>query len=195
MAELPPLIVDNSVTLTYSFTYGTTTYASGAYYGYCTIADVKYEDPSVAVKSGMTNNVIAQEIAYAAVQLDEFIHYVYVMPYAGNDHRILQRLRELNAKLAAANLWDRFLNQAEPTAGSPASVRLRQYVHEVVGDIVSGAIRWDAPFGDATPQARTPVYDVSTQVSVTPDPNAGDDSADPIFTLMSPGTRFRSNGM
>lgn len=194
MAELPPLITDASVTLSFSFTYGSTPYASGAYYGYATIADVKYEDPNVTAKPGMTNSVIAQEIAYAAVQLDELIHYVYVMPYAGSDHRILQRLRELNAKLAAANLWDRALQQAEPTL-SPAAARLRQYVHEVVGDLVSGAIRWDTPFGDATAQARVPVYDLSTQASITPDPNAADDSANPIFVLTSPGTRFRSNGM
>lgn len=194
MAELPPLITDGTVTLSFSFTYGSTLYATGAYYGYCTIADVKYEDPNIGNRPTWTNSVIGQAIAYGAVELDELIHYAYVMPYGGSDHRILERLRELNAKLALANLYDRSLVGSEPES-SPVAARLRTFVHQIVADLLSGAIRWDAPFGDATPQARVPVYDPSTVSSITPDPYADDSSADPIFSITVPGTKFRSNGM
>lgn len=194
MAELPPLITDGSVTLSYSFTYGVTTYATGAYYGYCAIADVKFEDPNIGNRATWTNSVIAQEIAYASVELDELIHYAYVMPYGGSDHRILQRLREMNAKLALANLYDRSLVSNEPDT-SPVAARLRTFVHQIVADILSGAIRWDTPFGDATPQSMVPVYDPSVVASITPSPYAGDSSSEPIFSVTDPGTKFRRNGM
>ena len=194
MAELPPLVTDASVTLSYSFTWGVTTYATGAYYGYCTIADVKFEDPNIGNRPTWTNSVIAQEIAYAAVELDELIHYAYVMPYGGTDHRILQRLRELNAKLALANLYDRSLIGNEPDS-SPVAARLRTFVHQIVADLLSGAIRWDGAFGDATPQSMVPVYDPSTVASITPDPSADDSSSEPIFSITEPGTKFIRNGM
>lgn len=194
MAELAPLITDGTVTLSYSFTFGNTTYATGAYYGYCTIADTKFEDPNISQRTTWTNSVIAQEIAYASVELDELVHYAYVMPYGGSDHRILQRLREMNAKLALANLYDRSLVSNEPDT-SPVAARLRTFVHQIVADILSGAIRWDTPFGDATPQSMVPVYDPSVVTTVTPSPYAGDSSADPIFSVTDPGTKFRRNGM
>ena len=170
MAGQPPTITDASVTLT----FGT----AGQYYGYSTIADVTYEFTNVSSFTTLTNSAVAQEITYAANELQKMLEHYYVMPYTGSDWSILQTLRELNAKLASARLVDRYFLGSEPDL-SPFAAQLRQWVELKVLDIVNGTEHWETPFGDATAQAMQPVYDLSAGATVAPDPG----SADPATAL------------
>lgn len=176
MSALPPTISDASVTLT----FGT----AGQYYGYCTIADVDYEFANLAGFTTMNSSVKAQAITYAGLELQESLDNLYVMPYTGADLGILTTLRLMNAKLAAAKLIERYFTGA---AGSPnhseAAMVLRGEVHERVVAIDSGIVRWSTPFGDATARAKLPVYNRATGLTITPNPQSGDTSATPIFTI------------
>ena len=100
MAGLPPTITDATVTLTFG--------ASGQYYGYCTIADVSFEFPDKALFSELSgstgNSVIAQEITYAAQELQEQLALVYQMPYAGTDGGAKKSLAEVGNWPAAREM-------------------------------------------------------------------------------------------
>src|SRR5574337_1317307 len=112
---LPPSISDNSVTLTFG--------AAHVYYGYATIADVSYEFPNTEAFSTLSNSVIAQEISYAAQEMQDQLNYVYLMPYTGSDSGILLTLRDVNAKLATANIIDRYFQGSVPNQSSAAPER------------------------------------------------------------------------
>lgn len=171
----PPTVLDASVTLTFG--------PAGQYYGYCTIADVTYEFTNQASYKNLTNSVVAQEISYAAVELQKMLEHYYVMPYVGADFDILTTLREMNAKLAASRIVDRYFMGSEPDM-SPWATERRAYVESLVLDVVNGTMQWAAPFGDATPQAMKPTYNLSTGATVYPNPTASDPNAQtPIFTV------------
>src|SRR5215469_11530632 len=102
----PPVITDGTVTLTFG--------AAGQYYGYCTIADVGFEFPNAASYSTLTASVKGQEVTYAAMELQQMLAQWYVMPYTGSSFMVTNTLRELNAKLAAARIIDRYFSGSEP---------------------------------------------------------------------------------
>lgn len=176
MASLsPPVIPDAAVTLTYG--------PAGQYYGYCTRADVTYEFTNFAAYSTMSASVVAQEISYAAVELQKMLEHYYVMPYVGADFDIQTTLRNMNAKLAAANLMDRFFAGAEPN-NAPSAAELRSFVELLVVDIAEGTMQWAYPFGDAVAQAMAPTYDLSTGATVYPNPNTlNPNDANPVFAM------------
>lgn len=175
MAGQPPTITDASVTLTFGPTH--------QYYGYATIADVTYEFANYSSYTTLTNSVVAQEITYAANELQKQLEHFYTMPYAGSDWSILNTLRELNAKLAAARLIDRYFTASEPNL-SPFGLQLRQWVDVKVLDIVNGNEHWETPFGDAVVAAMEPVYDLAAGITVWPNPNAQDPAvACPTFRM------------
>jgi hypothetical protein len=185
MAGLPPTISDGTVTLTFG--------AAGQYYGYCTIADVGFEFPDkssfTTLQGNAGNSVIAQEITYAAQELQEQLALKYQMPYVGADAGILLRMRELNAKLATSNIIDRYFQADEPNL-SPAAAERRSYAELVLTDILDGNIQWASPFGDAVAMAEKPLYPLSAGASIQPDPLFGDQFAQvPIFVMGR--TRFR----
>ena len=176
MSGLPPTITDGSVTLTFG--------SSGQYYGYCTLADVNFEFPDKSSFTTLTNSVIGQEITYAAQELQEQLTLKYAMPYTGSDGGILLRLREMNAKLCAANIIDRYFQADEPNV-SPASAERRSWVELVLTDILNGNIIWTGTgFGDAVAVAETPVYPLAVGATNLPNPLTGDENAAaPMFTL------------
>jgi hypothetical protein len=182
---LPPTINDPSVTLTFG--------AAGVYYGYCTVADVAYEFPNKASFSTLTNSAIAQEITFAAQEAQVQLDHVYQMPYTGTDAGILLRLRMINAKLATANLIERYFSGSEPDL-SPAGTERRSWAELNIMDVINGVEHWEYPFGDATPRAQLTVYQQSAGATITPDPNDIDpNNAYPIFSIGT--TRFRSDMM
>ncbi len=171
MPGLPPQIVDGAVTLT----WGT----SGRYYGYCTIADVDFEFADSDAFTTLTASVVGQEITNAAVELQAMLEHVYVMPYAGTDGGILATLRDINAKLATSNLMDRYFQGSVPNESSAAAER-RHFAESILVDVLDGHIHWNAPFGDAIPNAQMPVYRVAdlAQLSPTPSPDTA-----PVFVM------------
>lgn len=174
----PPTITDASVTLT----FGT----AGQYYGYCTIADVTFEFPNAASFSTLTNSAVAQEVTYAALELQQMLAQWYVMPYTGTNFNVVNTLREMNAKLAAARLIDRYFSGSEPNL-SAAGAALRAFVEVLVVDIENGKLRFEDPWGDATPRAMLPVYDTAQGATIYPNPSIADStSATPIFTISRP---------
>ena len=191
MTASPPVITDASVTLTFG--------AAGQYYGYCTLADVRYEFPAIgnypSLAVGATGNTnIAQEITYAALDLQSVLNHYYVMPYAGSDWMILNTLRLMNAKQALARLLDRY-QQGEQEAASGVALQVKAEVAAFITDLREGVVRWDAPFGDATPQAMLPVYDQARGLTISgSSPSSADPNAQaPIFTIGR--TRFRTDQM
>lgn len=173
-AALPPVIVDASVTLTWG--------AAGQYYGYCTIADVEYEFADPDAFMTLTASVRGQEITNAAMEMQETLDYVYRMPYTGANTGILLTLRQMNAKLAFANIMERYFTASAPNA-SAAALERRMWVSGLLHSLVNGHIRWDDPFGDAVAQGQLPVYQTSSGASITPSPDSGDASAKPIFSI------------
>jgi hypothetical protein len=173
---LPPTITDGTVTLTFG--------AAGQYYGYCTLADVTFEMPDHADFTTMDNSVVAQEITYAAQELQEQLALKYQMPYTGTDGGILLRLRELNAKLAVANIMDRYFQGSVPNQSEAAAAK-RAWVELILKDILDGNIQWTGTdFGDATAMVEKPTYPLSAGATVLPDPNSGDPiTSEPLFTL------------
>ncbi len=176
----PPAISDANVTMTFG--------PNHTYYGYCAIADVKFELTNVGnMPKAADDSVVAQEITYAAIDLQSMLDRYYEMPYLGSNFNILSTLREMNAKLAAAKLMDRYMASVDH-AGTVAA----NYTAHVIGmihDIGRGITRWDDPFGDAVPRAMLPVYNSADEVSQAPDPVQGEQFA-PIFTIAE-RTRFR----
>lgn len=162
---------------------------AGTYYGYCTVADVQYEFPNATLFSKLTMSAIAQEISYAAEEIQEQLALIYQMPYTGTDGGILLRLRQLNAKLATANLLDRYVQDSDEE-GSSSAAAVRSWAELVLKDILDGVIQWAPPFGDAVPMSERPTYPLSSGATVAPNPNPtaaqqlNDPlSANPIFTL------------
>ena len=176
MSGLPPTITDGTVTLTFG--------ASGQYYGYCTLKDVDFELPDKSSFTTLTPSVEGQVITYAAQELQEQLTLKYAMPYTGSDGGILLRLRELNAKLAAANIIDRYFTADEPNI-SPTAAELRSWVELVLTDILDGNIIWTGTgFGDAVAVAETPVYPLALGATILPNPLTGDENAaNPLFTM------------
>lgn len=178
---LPPTITDATVTLTFG--------AAGQYYGYCTIADVTYEFPDSADLTLLTHSTIAQEISAAGQELQDQLNLVYVMPYTGSDTGILQTLRQINAKIATANLLDRMFRGSENALSETAAAQ-RSWAELIILDVLHGNIQWGTPFGDATPRAEQPLYPMSAGATVMPDPNDSDPyTANPVFTMSR--ARFR----
>lgn len=185
MTALAPTITDASVTLSFG--------AAGQYYGYCTLLDVDYEFPDKDSFTTLTNSNIGQAITYASNELQTALERYYQMPYVGTDATILLLLRELNAKLAAANLIDRYFQGAEPDL-STAATRLRQFAELLIVDIQNGKIQWAAPFGDAVLMAERPLYPLAAGATVLPDPNSSDPfAANPRFTMGR--TKFNRDGV
>lgn len=173
---LPPAITDATVTLTWG--------ASGRYYGYCTLADVAYEFVNnQAQTKALTPQSYGMEISAAAQEIQDQLILVYQMPYMGADAGIQQTLRQINAKLAAANLIDRYYGGSD-TAISPSAAERRQWAELILVDIKTGVIQWGSPFGDAVPQAEAPLYPTSAAATIMPDPNSDDpNAAVPVFGM------------
>lgn len=183
--NLPPTITDASVTLTFG--------VAGVYYGYATIADVKFEFANSASFSKLDNSTVAQEITYAAQELQEVLATTYQMPYAGSDAGILLTLRNVNAKLAAANIAERYFAATVPNA-SQMAVELRDWAETMVASIQSGLVQWVAPYGDAVPTAEHPTTPKSALTQGSPNPGQDDSGRDPIFRI-GRDMRFRSPGL
>lgn len=165
MPGLPPAIADNSVVLTWRSP------ATG-YYGYCTLADVEFEFVDIDSYTSLTASAVGQEITNAAVEIQELLEHLYVMPYTGTDGGILATLRDINAKLAAANLIDRYFAGSLPNDSS-AGVGLRRFAEAIIVDIRTTNIRWDAQVGgDAQPQVTMPVYDKARLAQIYPPPDS-----------------------
>jgi hypothetical protein len=184
MSTLPPTITDNSVTLTFG--------AQGQYYGYCTIADVKYEFPNAQSFSSLNNNVVAQAVTYTAQEFQNVIARIYQMPYSGTDGGVLLTLRMINAKLATAYLLDRYFQGSEPDLSQHAAA-CSSWAEGQIADIINGVTRWNPPFADAVAMGELPTYPLSSGATVFPnqlmdDPN----DANPIFTISA--NKFRSYG-
>lgn len=173
-AALPPIITDDTVTLTWG--------AAGQYYGYCTVDDVEYEFANTEAYTTLTASVRGQEITNAAMEIQETLDYVYQMPYTGANEGILLTLRQMNAKLAVANIIDRYF-QGSRVAVSPAAEERRGWVAGLLHGLVNGHIRWDDPFGDAVAQGQLPVYQTSSGANITPSPDSGKASAKPVFSM------------
>lgn len=173
---LPPTIADGSVTLTFG--------AAGQYYGYCTLADVSFEFPDKSSYTTLTNSTIGQEITYAAGEIQDLLATRYLMPYTGADGGVQLTLRNLNAKLATANIIDRYFQASKPNL-SPAAAERRSWVELVLKDILDGVIQWSGTgFGDATTQPEKPSYPLAKGATIMPDPVLGDEFAQtPIFTM------------
>ena len=174
MAGLPPTITDPTVTLTWG--------AAGQYYGYCTIADVQYEFANIEAFTTLTASVIAQEISNAAQEMQDLLDHVYQMPYTGTSANILLTLRDVNAKLATANLIDRYFQGSVPNNSSAAAER-RSWAELILHDVLTGAIHWEDPFGDAVARGQLAVYQTSTGATITPNPSMNDLAAKPIFRI------------
>ena len=181
--QLPPTITDPTVTLTWA--------APGQYYGYCTIADVEYEFANTEAYTTLDASTRGQEITYAAQEMQDLLDHVYEMPYTGTSANILLTLRDVNAKLAAANIIDRYFKASVPNSSS-AAAEMRSWAELIIHDVLTGAIHWEYPFGDATPRGQLPVYQTSSGATVTPNPSLNNDGAQPIFRI---GTRdpYRRN--
>jgi hypothetical protein len=189
MASSPPKIVDNSVTLTFAVDG----ISSGAYWGYCTLADISYEFVRVASFTTLTNSVIGQEITGAAFELHQLLDHLYVMPYTGSNSGILESLRNMNAWLTVGRIVNRYYSGAEPDLSLWAAER-HQWVAGKIEDLRTGIENWDTPFGDAVVQAQKPVYQLSKAAFGYPNPNATDPNAQtPIFTIGR--TPFKSDMM
>lgn len=190
---LPPEIANVGVTLTFSFTNNSgTVRSSGYYYGYCTIADVQFEFANLRGFTTLTDSVIAQEICYTSLRMQEVLDRVYVMPYEGSVQVILQKLRELNAKLAASEIIERYYTGSSPNASEHA-MRLLTEVTDTLAAIEAGLIRWDDPSGDATSRASLPVGSRDQMMTGNPDPYSGESTATPVFTMDQ--LRFRGGGI
>lgn len=186
-SNTPPKITDATVKISWS-PDGTTT--TGAYFGYTTVATVQYR---FAQYSTQVNQLIAtppaihpigEEITWAAIDLQLLLNHLYVMPYTGTDATILGMLSDMNAKLATARLIDRMYQSNEPNLSQVAAL-LRTEVGGIIDDLKTGLIIWYAPYGDATPQSRAPVYDTSLGATIWPNDGAAQDDATnaPWFTM------------
>jgi len=172
--NLPPAINDASVTLTFG--------APHVYYGYCTVADVTFEFANASAYSKLDSSTVAQEITYAAQELQEVLATTYQMPYAGSDAGILLTLRNVNAKLAAANIAERYFQATVPNASAMA-VELRDWAETMVASIQSGLAQWTPPYGDAIPAGEHPTTPRSALTLGSPNAGQQDRGAAPIFRI------------
>lgn len=178
MTALPPTITDASVTLTWG--------AAGQYYGYCTRADVQFEFPDFTSYTTLTASNVGQVISYAAQELQDQLNLKITMPYVGADASILHTLRSINAKLATAELIDRFFQGAEPNL-SPAGELRRTWAESIISDVLNGVIQWTGIFGDAVARAEVPLYPLSAGATIQPSPTDPDPAtANPTFTMTRP---------
>lgn len=176
---LPPTITDNVTTPAIQLTWA----PQYTYYGYCTVADVEYEFPDQSLYTTLTPSVVAQEITNAGQELQNTLANLYQMPYSGSDGGILLTLRNINAKLATANLIDRYFQGSEPNL-SPAAAERRSWAELILTDVINGTLQWGTPFGDAVALSEKPVYPLSAGATVLPDPNSLDpNTANPIFSM------------
>lgn len=174
-AALPPVVIDNTVTLTWG--------AAHQYYGYCTLLDVNFEFANSEAYTTLTPNVVGQEITNAAMELQELLDYVYVMPYSGSNGGILLTLRNINAQLATANIIDRYFQGSVPNSSVHAGL-IRSQAELILHSILTGEIHWDPPFGDAVAQGQLPIYQQSALAVISPGPNSSSDgSTDPVFVM------------
>lgn len=200
---LPPTITDATVTLAFAGVQAGV--VAGQYFGYCTLADLKAILPNLnswgelvsttaTQPSNMNgNSLLAMEITYAALELQNLLDHHYQMPYTGTNGPILTTLREVNANLAAARVVDRYFLGGSSDTVSPTASELRSFAELIIVDVKNGAIRWDPPFGDATPRGMLPVYQLSQGASIQPSPYDLDPlTANPVFTMG--GSRFRGRG-
>lgn len=195
---LPPTITDADVTL--REVGAIPGISAGQYFGYCTVAGVAYEFANLAEMpqitgspTATTKSRIAQEIFGAAVELQAELDHYYVMPYTGSSPNILAQLFDLNAKLAAARILKRLFANQE-TAQSAGVAELDAWVSEFYHAISAGKVRWDDPFGDATPRVMLQVYDLASGLAGFPSEASGDASKEPLFRLGQP-TRFQRGRM
>jgi len=173
--NLPPTITDPDVDAAQSWVVAAV--GSGAYVGYCTIADVQQEfldQNQMPTATGA--NTIARQIVNAALEIQSVINPVIAMPYLGTDAQILGRLGEMNTKLAASLVYGLQFGAAEPNASTIAT-DLRSYVFQQLSSIVHGEERWEPGFGDATPRADQPAYTKASLALVSPD------CGEPIFQM------------
>lgn len=199
MGSRPPAITDATVTLPASWNAPAHTY-----YGYCTLVDVQFElstfdsfsdlFPAPGTTNAVTgmngNSLLALQISYAAtLDIDAMLGRYYQMPYAGTDTTVLDTLRIINAKLAAARVLDQYLQTNTENATALAQA-LRAEGEAYLLDIRDGNIAWGPPFNDAVPMGDKPVYPLSALAQVSPNPGNQDDSAVPIFVIGS-AIRFR----
>jgi len=183
--QLAPTITDASVTLTWG--------PAGQYYGYCTIADVVYEFANAQNMPKLTPDVMGQEITYASQEMQEVLATTYEMPYAGSDPGILLTLRNINAKLAAANIADRYFQATVPNASDMATEK-RNFAETLLADIQHGLVQWAPPLGDAVPMGERPAYPQSGLTQGSPNPGQMDRGARPIFRI-GRMTRFQPPGL
>lgn len=182
---LPPTISDGTVTLTFG--------SAGVYYGYCTIADVKFEFPNATSFTTLTNSVVAQEITYAASEMQNLLSRLYTMPYAGTDGGILLTFRNINAKLATSNLITRYFQGNEPNL-SPAGEERRAQAEAILTDIINGTLVLSSPIGDAQALSEAVIYPTASAATITPNPYFSSPLENmPIFTISR--DRFRDNLM
>ena len=176
---LPPALTQAGISMPSWIT------ASNTYYGYCSIADVQLLDLQLAgdTSSFGNNSVVAQCITEASIEMHKSLELVYQMPYVGADLTIKATLSELNAKLAAANIYDRIYGANEPDM-STAAANLRAYVEQRLLGIIDGEENWAAPIGDAMPNGDRPAFPHSAVASVQPTGTTGDPWSDsPIFVI------------
>ena len=158
--------------------------AANTYYGYCTIADVQllFQDQANMPSSANNSSVVAQCITEASLELHKSLELAYVMPYVGADLTISGTLNELNAKLAAANIYDRIYGANEPDMSTVGAL-LRSYVETRVLGILDGEENWAPPIGDAVPNGDKPQYPHASIAQGVPSGASPLAPMEPIFTL------------
>jgi hypothetical protein len=187
MPALPPLITDGTiVTKPYSWVPST-----GIYYGYCTWDDVNNEFLDSGNMPVSANNplFLVQVIIDTAIEMQNALEEVYVMPYTGTNLAIVATLNEINRKMAAAACYERVFGANEPDA-SVLGEALRAHAESRLLGIINGEEQWGAPFGDALPQGEKVIYPHSSIAQIYPNPNAADPYAQqPIFSMGRLGYR------
>jgi hypothetical protein len=175
---LPPQITDAAVTRKVA----SWAPAVGLYFGYCQISDVQdlFLNLAEMPSSADDPNIVAKAITSSACELQGHLDTVYVMPYAGTDLRISARLCEINAKWAAARVFE--LIAAQEPAHNQMATEWTQYAHAAMMAVLTGAERWDSPFGDATSRAELPVYTTGQLARWSPQGAVFDDVGQPFFT-------------
>lgn len=179
MPALPPAIVDAGVTQKpYSWIAATNTY-----YGYCTIADVQQEflDLQNMPSSVNSKNFMAQMITDTAIEMQNALELVYVMPYAGVNLAILGTLNKINRKLAASEAIARVFGANEPDATTWGAAQ-REYAESCLVGIFDGEEQWAPPFGDAQAQPDKAAYPRSALNVYSPGPS-DTNGQEPIFSV------------
>lgn len=189
MPALPPLIADNNVTIK-PFSWVP---AIHQYYGYCTILDVQQEflDVGNMPTSANSPNFLAQCITDTAIELQNALELVYVMPYTGTNLGITGTLNKINRKLAAAMAIERVFGANQPDATTWGQEQ-RDYAESCIVGIIDGEEQWSAPFGDAVSQPERAAYPRSA-LSVYSPSMSDQDGGVPIFRIGQ--TRINRDGL